>query len=88
MAAGEERLRDVLDHSHDLIYAASANGRLNYVNRTWQTALGYPRQQADTMTAEDVVAPEFLDAFREAVALALSNARPEWGARGHHLRRQ
>jgi PAS domain S-box-containing protein len=77
MAAGEERLRDVLDHSHDLIYAASADGQLNYVNRTWQTALGYPRQQADAMRAEDLVAPEFRDAFRDAVALALSNARPD-----------
>jgi PAS domain S-box-containing protein len=77
MLDGEERLRDVLDHSHDLIYTASLDGRLRYVNRTWLTALGYDDDEISEMRIEDIVAPEFRAAFRDAVSTALSNARPD-----------
>jgi two-component system, LuxR family, sensor kinase FixL len=77
MLDSEERLRDVLDHSHDLIYTASVDGRLRYVNRTWLLALGYSQDQISEMRLEDMVATEFRAAFRDAVSSALSNARPD-----------
>ena len=73
----EERLRDVLDHSHDLIFTAGLDGRLRFVNRTWQTTLGYSREQLSRMHVDDIVASESRAAFRGALAFALANARPD-----------
>jgi PAS domain S-box-containing protein len=72
----EERLRDVLDHSHDLIFTAALDGQLRYVNRMWRTSLGYSSGDATEMGVEQVVPEEHRAAFRDVLVAAQSIERP------------
>lgn len=76
----DQRLRDVLDQSSDLIQTATPDGRLQYVNRAWQAALGYSAQEAATLRIEDVVAAEYHGAFQDACAAALAGTLPAGSA--------
>ncbi len=68
----EQRLRDVLDQSSDLIQIASPDGRLQYVNRAWQAALGYSAAEAALLGIDDVVAAEYRAPFQAETAAALA----------------
>jgi PAS domain S-box-containing protein len=72
----EQQLRDVLDQSSDLIQATSPDGRLRYVNRAWQAALGYSTEEAAGLRVDDIVASEHRSAFREAMTAALAGSTP------------
>ncbi|GEM_PF-2412969 len=74
--ASEERLRNVLDQSHDLVFTAAADGTIQFVNKTWREALDYAPADVAGVRIGDVVAAEFRDAFDRAVAEALAGNHP------------
>ncbi len=63
--------RGLLDETTELVCAAGPGGRIVYVNRAWQRALGYSFDEAATMQPIDLVAPEhrgwYLDVARRLV---------------------
>ncbi|AGY58916.1 ATP-binding protein [Gloeobacter kilaueensis] len=54
----EERLIDFLDNAGDLIQIVTIEGRLLYVNQSWQRTLGYQPADIEAITCFDVVLPE------------------------------
>ena len=58
LAESEQRYRDLFENANDLIQAATADGKLLYVNRTWKLALGYQDDEIATLPLIDVIAPE------------------------------
>jgi PAS domain S-box-containing protein len=53
----EARVRDVLEHSGDLVSVTDAEHHLTYVNPAWQAALGYTAEEARALTILDIVDP-------------------------------
>jgi PAS domain S-box-containing protein len=60
----EERYRDLFENAGDLIYGATPEGRLLFVNRAWRTKLGYGEEISNLSVAE-LVHPEHREAFLE-----------------------
>jgi PAS domain S-box-containing protein len=58
LAESEQRYRDLFENANDLIQAATADGRLLYVNRTWKRALGYRDAEIAALPLVNVIAPE------------------------------
>lgn len=55
----EERYRDLFENANDLIQSVAPDGRLIYVNRTWQETLGYSEAEIARMSVFDVIHPEY-----------------------------
>jgi PAS domain S-box-containing protein len=72
----KNQLRDVLDHSGDLLHTTTLDGSVNYVNRTWLTALGYVDDDAIGTPIEQMIAPERRDDFALAMTAALAGDSP------------
>jgi PAS domain S-box-containing protein len=53
----EERLQGFLDSAHDLIQSTSPEGRIVYVNRAWERALGYDRSEMYDMELASLLHP-------------------------------
>jgi PAS domain S-box-containing protein len=53
----EERLQGFLDSAHDLIQSTSPDGRIVYVNRAWERALGYDRSEMHDMELASLLHP-------------------------------
>ncbi len=68
LRASEERYRDLLDSSRDLIQSVAPDGRLLYVNRAWREALGYDDQQVAALNVFDVIDPADRQHCREVLA--------------------
>ncbi len=63
----DARYQDLFENSSDLILSASADGRLNYVNRACRITLGYPDQDLAGHMLAEIVAED----SRTACAAAL-----------------
>src|ERR1043165_763979 len=74
----EERYRDLVEHSHDLMCTHDMEGRILSVNRTAARALGYAPEELLGRDLRDALAPEFRDRFDEYIA----EIRKEGIARG------
>lgn len=61
MEESEQFFRDLCENAHDLIQSISPEGRFLYVNRAWLETLGYTREQVESLTILDVIAPESRD---------------------------
>jgi PAS domain S-box-containing protein len=68
----QARLQDFLDSAHDLIVSTGTDGRLQYVNRAWEAALGIRAVDALGRSLFDFLEPACHDriraAFRRVVA--------------------
>lgn len=53
--AGE--IHDLCEHSNDLMFSVTPEGRFHYVNQKWLDALGYSREELKKLTIFDVVHP-------------------------------
>ena len=58
----ENRYRDLIDTSHDLIYSLSADGSFLYVSPAWTHVLGYPVSYASGHTFAEFTHPDDLAA--------------------------
>jgi PAS domain S-box-containing protein len=60
----EERYRDLFENASDLVFTASPEGALIYVNRAWLQTLGYTHAEIAGLTVEKILAPETREKFR------------------------
>ena len=62
LAQGERHLRDFLKHARYLIQSTDMQGRLLFVNPTWQRTLGYDESDLQAgLTVQELLAPESRD---------------------------
>ncbi|MBI1387796.1 MAG: PAS domain S-box protein [bacterium] len=59
----EERLQDLFDNANDMIFSASIDGSLMYVNRAWLNKLGYSESEIAGMTVFEAIDPDYREAF-------------------------
>jgi two-component system cell cycle sensor histidine kinase/response regulator CckA len=64
----EDRYRDIVEHSHDLICTHDLEGRILSVNQTAAKALGYERDVLLSRNIRETLSPEIRDAFDDYVA--------------------
>ena len=58
LRASEERYRDLFENASDLIQSVDAAGYFIYVNRAWQTAMGYAAEDLGSISIFDVIHPD------------------------------
>jgi PAS domain S-box-containing protein len=56
----EEKYRDLLDNTSDLIQSVKPDGRFRYVNNGWRQALGYSEEEISKLTIFDILHPDCL----------------------------
>ena len=71
LQASEERYRDLFENATDLIQSVRGDGRFEYVNNSWRSALGYDEQDLRALTIWDVVHPDHIDACKDHFARVL-----------------
>ncbi len=57
LQSSEERLQGFLDSAHDLIQSTDPDGRIVYVNRAWEHALGYDRAELHGLQLASLLHP-------------------------------
>jgi len=58
LQASEERYRDLFENATDLIQSVDQQGRFQYVNSAWRSALGYTAEEVKDLTLQDVIHPD------------------------------
>ena len=64
----EERYRELFENANDIIYTHDLLGNFTSLNRSGERITGYSWEEARRMNLADVVAPEYLDLARRAIA--------------------
>lgn len=64
----EDRYRDIVEHSHDLICTHDLGGRILSVNQMAARVLGYDRDALIGQDIRDALLPEFRDQFTDYIA--------------------
>lgn len=64
----EERYRELFENANDIIYTHDLSGNFTSLNRSGERITGYSWEEASMMNLADVVAPEYLDLARQAIA--------------------
>lgn len=67
LALREAELRDLLDHTDELVVSTDATGRIAFTNRAWREALGYAVEDVARLYPTELVAPEHRARYRDAV---------------------
>ncbi|MDZ8054032.1 MAG: adenylate/guanylate cyclase domain-containing protein [Aulosira sp. ZfuVER01] len=73
----EERYRDLLENANDLIQSVNVYGRFLYVNKAWQTTLGYSADEIAKMNLFDIIHPDFQQRSRQRFYNVLSGENLE-----------
>jgi PAS domain S-box-containing protein len=68
----EERYRDLFENAGDLIYGATPDGRLLFVNRAWRTNLGYGSDDVSNLSIAGIVHGDCRNSFQEVCRRSLS----------------
>jgi len=68
----EERYRDLFENAGDLIYGATTDGRLLFVNRAWRTNLGYGSDDVSKLSIAGIVHGDHRNSFQEVCRRSLS----------------
>lgn len=63
LRASEERYRDLFENATDLIQSVDTEGRFQYANNTWCTALGYRKEELAGLTLQDIIHPEEMERY-------------------------
>ncbi|MBI4178169.1 PAS domain S-box protein [bacterium] len=61
----EERYRDLFDNAGDLISLTTHDDRFLYVNRAWETALGFGTQELAAISMSDIIHPDDQGRWRD-----------------------
>lgn len=73
----EQTYRDLLDNANVLIQSVNAYGQFLYVNRTWQTTLGYSETEVAGMKLFEIVHPDFQEHCRQMFYRLMSGEKLE-----------
>ena len=60
----QEKYRDLLDSTNDLIQSVTPDGRFRYVNNGWKQALGYNDSEISNLRLLDIIHPDCLEDYR------------------------
>ena len=55
----ENRYRDLIESSHDLLQSIMPDGHFEFVNKAWFETLGYTEEELPNLTLLDVIHPDF-----------------------------
>jgi PAS domain S-box-containing protein len=75
--ASEERYRQLVENSHDLIDALDPGGRYVFANRAWLRTLEYTAEELPTLSLRDIVHPDAWAEAQAALALLLEGRAME-----------
>jgi two-component system cell cycle sensor histidine kinase/response regulator CckA len=64
----EERYRDLVENARDMIYTYDLKGTFTSINKAGERITGYTRQETPRMNFAQLVAPEYLEKARRALA--------------------
>lgn len=68
----EERYRDLFENATDLIQSVNRDGRFEYVNNAWKSALGFSADEVERLTIWDVIHPDHLQECKYVFAQVMS----------------
>ncbi|MFC1990871.1 PAS domain S-box protein, partial [Chloroflexota bacterium] len=57
----EEKYRDLLDNTDEIIQSVTPDGRFRYVNKAWRKALGYSDEQISNLKVFQIIHPDYLE---------------------------
>lgn len=60
----EEKYKKILENTHDLIHVVSADGIIINVSKTWETILGYKKEEIEGKSIYSFISPQHLEAFK------------------------
>ncbi|MGD8717875.1 MAG: PAS domain S-box protein [Candidatus Zixiibacteriota bacterium] len=61
----EERYRDLVEGSHDLVQSVAPDARFLFVNRAWLRTMGYAESELPNLTLFDVIHPDYVGHCQE-----------------------
>jgi len=59
----ENKYRDLLDNTNELIQSVTPDGHFRYVNHGWKQALGYSDEEIADLSIYDIVHPDYLENY-------------------------
>jgi PAS domain S-box-containing protein len=66
LRSSQKKYGDLFEHAHDMIQSVDAEGRFQFINRSWMEALGYHEAELEEMTVFDIIHEDSLDHCRTA----------------------
>ncbi len=63
LAATREQLRDIFDHTTDLIQVTTMDGKILFVNHAWKETTGFSEEEVKTMNIQQLLSPERLEPY-------------------------
>ena len=72
----EARYRELFENANDIIYTHDLEGRFTSLNRAGERISGYTHEESRSITAEQIVTPEYRDLVRTMVARKLGGEIP------------
>ncbi len=60
----EEKYRDLLDNTNELIQSITPDGRFRYVNKSWLQTMGYNANEVPNRTIFDIIHPDYLEHYQ------------------------
>ncbi len=75
---GDQWLKDLFDHAHDLIHILHIDGRIIYVNRAWATMLEYSNEEIQGHSIYALIEEKDRMAYNQYRQQVLSNNPPDW----------
>ncbi|MDQ3041055.1 MAG: PAS domain S-box protein [Acidobacteriota bacterium] len=70
----EERYRNLFENANDLIYVRDVEGNYLSINKATERVLGYTREEALKINAQQIVVPEHMDRVRKMYADEIAGA--------------
>jgi len=77
VSESEERYKNLLENTHDIIISISPEGKFVHVNTPWFKTFGYTLDELSTLKIENIVLPENLPIFNDQFNKALKNEPTE-----------
>jgi PAS domain S-box-containing protein len=74
----EEKYRDLIDNTDELIQSVKPDGHFRYVNNSWRQALGYSEDEISDLTIFDIIHPDYLQHCQMVFERVMSGEDVGW----------
>ena len=68
----EDRYRNLIESTSDLIQSTTPDGRFRFVNRAWKEALGYNKSDIASLNLLKIIKPEYLQSYHDSYSRVLA----------------
>lgn len=75
LKASEEKLRRIIENLNDMVFIATADGRLSFLSPMFVTVIGYPLTELINQPFSKVVHPDDLDICRKGLRAAVAGEK-------------